>query len=89
MMRFIMQRIPRDERYIDGVRTIVPRVPEVAIREIIANALIHQDFTVTGSAPVIEVFLDRIEVINPGNSLILPDRMIDERRSRNEKLAAL
>jgi len=28
-----------------------------------------------------------VEIINPGNSLIDTDRMIDERKSRNEKLA--
>jgi ATP-dependent DNA helicase RecG len=66
-----------------------PRYPEIAIREITANALIHQDFTVTGSGPLIEMYLDRIEVTNPGNSLIPPDRLLDERRSRNEKLASL
>src|SRR5207244_6621000 len=30
---------------------------------------------------------DRIEVTNPGNSLIEVDRIIDDRRSRNEQLA--
>lgn len=89
MMRFIMQRMPSDERYIDGVRQIVPRLPEVAIREVIANALIHQDFTISGSAPIIEIYSDRMEVSNPGNSLIEIDRMIDERRSRNETLASI
>ena len=62
--------------------------PEDAIREVIANALIHQDFTITGAGPVIEIYSDRLEVINPGNSLIDIDRIIDERRSRNEKLAS-
>jgi predicted HTH transcriptional regulator len=61
--------------------------PETAVREIIANALIHQDFTVSGVGPVIEIYDDRIEVSNPGNSLVAVDRIIDERRSRNEKLA--
>jgi ATP-dependent DNA helicase RecG len=87
MMRFIMQRIPKEEKYIDGIRTQIPMIPEIAIREVIANALIHQDFTISGNAPVIEMFADRIEVANPGNSLISIDRLIDERRSRNEMLA--
>lgn len=87
MMRFIMERIPTEETYIDGVRRMVPMCPEVAIREVIANALIHQDFTMTGSGPVVEIYDNRVEVINPGNSLIDVDRMIDERQSRNEKLA--
>jgi ATP-dependent DNA helicase RecG len=59
----------------------------IAVREIVANALIHQDLTISGSGPTIEIYADRVEVSNPGNSLIDRDRMIDERKSRNEKLA--
>lgn len=87
MMRFLMERLPKEERYIDGVRRMVPHFPETAVREVIANALIHQDFMATGTGPVIEIYDNRLEVTNPGNSLISTDRIIDERRSRNEKLA--
>lgn len=88
MMRFLMERLPKEERYIDGVRRMVPHFPETAVREVIANALIHQDFMATGVGPVVEIYENRIEVTNPGNSLISTDRILDERRSRNEKLAA-
>jgi ATP-dependent DNA helicase RecG len=88
MMRFLMERLPKEERYLDGVRRMVPHFPETAIREVIANALIHQDFMTTGAGPVVEIYENRIEVTNPGNSLINTDRILDERRSRNEKLAA-
>ncbi|GAB4365033.1 MAG: ATP-binding protein [Kiloniellaceae bacterium] len=88
LMTFIMEKIPKEERYINGIRRNQPTYPETALREVIANALIHQDFTISGAGPVIELYEDRIEVSNPGNSLIEADRMIDERRSRNEKLAA-
>ncbi|MFM9975090.1 MAG: ATP-binding protein [Beijerinckiaceae bacterium] len=88
MMKFLMDRLPKEERYIGGVRRVVPHFPEIAIREVIANALIHQDFIVGGVGPVIEIYENRIEVTNPGNSLISTDRILDERRSRNEKLAS-
>ena len=39
---------------------------ERAVREILANALIHQDLAVTGSGPVVEVFSDRVDFTNPG-----------------------
>ncbi len=64
--------------------------PEIAIREIIANALIHQDMTISGAGPLVELFDDRLEVSNPGNSLIFIDRIIDlPPRSRNEAVAGL
>jgi len=54
MMKFLMARLPAEEKYMDGIRRIVPVYPETAIREVIANALIHQDFTIAGAGPVIE-----------------------------------
>ena len=88
LIQYVTNRLPTEEKYSKGVRTVVSNFPETAIREVIANALIHQDFTVAGSGPMIEIYDDRLEVINPGNSLIDLDRIIDERRSRNEKLAS-
>ncbi|MEA3444526.1 MAG: ATP-binding protein [Bacteroidota bacterium] len=64
--------------------------PEIAIREIIANALIHQDMTISGTGPLVELFNTRLEITNPGKSLVQTDRMIDlPPRSRNEALASL
>ncbi|MFN7096860.1 MAG: ATP-binding protein, partial [Gammaproteobacteria bacterium] len=52
--------------------------------------LIHQDMTITGSGPLIELFSDRLEITNPGESLVKTERMIDlPPRSRNESLASL
>jgi predicted HTH transcriptional regulator len=88
MLKFIMERLPKHEVYKGGVRRPTSKYSETAIREIIANALIHQDFAVSGAGPVVEIYDDRTEVTNPGNSLIEVDRIIDERRSRNQKFAA-
>ena len=64
--------------------------PELAIRELVANALIHQDFLVTGAGPMVELFDDRIEITNPGEPLVDTDRFVDSPpKSRNEDLAAL
>jgi ATP-dependent DNA helicase RecG len=88
LISHIMRMLPAEERYIEGVRRTVSAYPQTAIREIVANALIHQDFTISGTGPFIEIYSDRVEIINPGNSLIDVDRILDERRSRNEKLAS-
>ena len=64
--------------------------PEIAIRELIANALIHQDMTISGAGPLIEIFEGRVEITNPGKPLVKTERMIDlPPRSRNEALASL
>jgi len=60
--------------------------PEIAIRELVANSIIHQDFDENGR-PMIEIFSDRIEISNPGIPLITPERFIDEYQARNEALA--
>ncbi|WDT81353.1 MAG: hypothetical protein MPW14_06300 [Candidatus Manganitrophus sp.] len=62
----------------------------MAVRELVANALIHQDFFVTGAGPTVEIFDDRIEITNPGDPLVDPERFVDTPpRSRNEALASL
>jgi ATP-dependent DNA helicase RecG len=63
--------------------------PRQAIRELIANALVHQDFAATGASVMIEMYADRLEVSNPGLPPIKVERFIDEYRSRNERLAEL
>ena len=74
----------------DGLRRTVNEYPPIAVRESIANALIHQDFSVTGTGPLIEVFSDRIEFTNSGRPLVDIRRIIDNPpRSRNEKVASL
>ena len=64
--------------------------PEIAIREPVANALIHQDFLATGVIPMVEIFPGRIEITNPGHPLVDTQRFLDSPpRSRNEVLASL
>lgn len=90
LLRTVLAMSPSHEEIVDGVRTRIPIVPEIALREVIANALIHQDLTVGGAGPLIEIFSDRIEVSNPVDLLTEPDRLIDAPpRSRNEALASL
>jgi len=90
LVDYINGLIPRNEHIGSALRVAKPLFPELAVRELIANALIHQDMTITGAGPQIELFSDRIEITNPGRPLVLPERMIDlPPRSRNEALASL
>ncbi len=89
MIQFINDQLPASEVVIPALRETLKVYPELAIRELVANALIHQDFSVSGIGPMVEIFSDRIEFSNGGAPLINPLRFIDEYKSRNETLASL
>lgn len=90
LIGFINGLLPANEVIGQALRTSVPMFPELAVRELVANALIHQDFFITGAGPMVEIFDDRIEITNPGEPLVDTDRFVDTPpRSRNEALASL
>ncbi|MFH2029547.1 MAG: ATP-binding protein [Bacteroidota bacterium] len=84
---FIEDQTPVNEVLNTALREEVKMYPKIAIRELVGNALIHQDFAETGASVVIEIFSNRIEITNPGLPFIPPERFIDEYQSRNEKMA--
>lgn len=91
LIDYVNALLPSSEIIRNALRTESTIYPEIALRELIANALIHQDFTVRGSGPMIEIFDDRIEISNPGK--LLPTKKIDRLirttpESRNEILAS-
>jgi len=90
LIEYIMTLLPQSEVIEQALRKKRTVYPEIALREIVANALIHQDFSITGAGPLIEIFDDRIEVSNPGD--LLPSKRLDriigtQPESRNELLA--
>jgi len=90
LIGFINGVLPSNEVIEQALRKTVPRFPELAVRELVANALIHQDFFVTGVGPMVEIFEDRIEITNPGAPLVDTQRFVDTPpKSRNEVLASL
>jgi ATP-dependent DNA helicase RecG len=90
LIGYINGLLPRNEVIGQAIRKQVPLYPELAVRELVANALIHQDFFISGAGPMIEIFTDRIEIGNPGVPLVAIERFVDSPpRSRNEALASL
>jgi ATP-dependent DNA helicase RecG len=67
----------------------VKLVPEIVMRELIANALIHQDLGMVGASVMVEVYNNRVEISNPGEPLVPVERFIDGYQSRNERLTDL
>lgn len=89
LIGFIMNLLPSNEVIGQALRKTVPMFPELAIRELVANALIHQDFHLTGTGPMVELFANRMEITNPGLPLVKTDRFLDSPpKSRNEAIAS-
>ncbi|MEQ9233069.1 ATP-binding protein [Coleofasciculus sp. E2-BRE-01] len=89
LVDFVHSSAPQNRCVEEVVREEVKMFPRQALRELIANALVHQDFLATGTSVIIEMYDDRVEISNPGIPPIKVERFIDEYRSRNEQLADL
>jgi predicted HTH transcriptional regulator len=90
MISYVSGVLPAKEVIEQALRLPMPMYPELAVRELVANALIHQDFLAGGAGPMVEIFDDRIEITNPGEPLVDTQRFVDTPpRSRNDALASL
>jgi len=90
LMGYIKTLVPSNEVIKQALRKSVPMYPGLAVRELVVNALIHQDFSVTGAGPTVELFEDRMELTNPGDPIVDAQRFLDTPpKSRNETLASL
>lgn len=86
---YTMLLLPSEE-YMDGqARKTRIVFPKRAVRELITNMIMHQDLSISGYAPRIEIYDDRVEFTNPGVPVIGIDRFLDSNMSRNPKLARL
>ena len=90
IVRYVNALLPSNEDMNAVQLSTKSKFPLPSVREAIANSLIHQDLYITGAAPVVEIFENRIEITNPGTPLVDVLRIIDNPpKSRNEKLASL
>ena len=89
LIAYITNLLPSNEVIGKALRKVVPMYPDIAVRELVANCLIHQNFFMQGTSPLIEIFSDRMEITNPGSPLIDKARFVDHPPiSRNEQLAS-
>ncbi len=85
MMRFAFNQMD-NQQVIRGVfRKHDDFTPEVALRELLANAIIHQDFTRNGRASI-EIFSNRISITNPGAPPLKKSEMIRKFKTPNPSL---
>jgi predicted HTH transcriptional regulator len=89
LIGLILGFLPSNEVIGKALRREVPMLPELAIRELVANTIIHQDFHITGTGPMVEIFTNRMEITNPGLPLVTTDRFLDSPpKSCNEAIAS-
>ena len=81
----------RFEAYGKVIREDRMILPTVALREALVNAVVHRDYSITGSKTLLEVFAGHVDITSPGD---LPNHMSVESvraggfpRSRNESMA--
>ena len=88
LVDYIFDKLDNREVIENAYRENIYQYPKIAIRETVANAIIHQDFSEGNKGPTIEIFRNRIEITNSGKPLIDTDRFIDHTpKSRNEELS--
>ena len=70
-------------------RRDVPLIPRTAIREALVNAVMHRSYRHKSPVQIIR-YANRLEIRNPGHSLVPDDRLGEPGSiSRNEKIAAV
>ncbi len=75
----------------DLLRTDERDYPEAAVREALLNAIVHREYSFSGST-IINIYSDRLEIISLGglvSGLSLEAAMLGASQPRNEKLASL
>lgn len=91
MLEYVEALLPvREEVGAGALRVTTRAYPHIAIRESLANMLIHQDLSITGAGPMVSIFDGRMEFSNPGRSLVDVSHLLnDPPHSRNENMARL
>ena len=63
--------------------------PEDALREVLVNALVHRDYSISGTDTMLSIFSDRIEIQSPGrlpNTVTIDGMKSGMRYARNQTL---
>lgn len=69
-------------------RQDIPLIPDRVIREVVVNAIMHRSYRVHGPVQIIR-YANRLEIRNPGHSLVAEDRLGEPgSETRNPAIAA-
>jgi ATP-dependent DNA helicase RecG len=88
--RFIRRNTRLAARITTMRREDIPEYPEIALREVLVNAVAHADYSLTGMRIRVAIYADRLEVENPGMlpfGMTLDDFKAGVSRIRNRVVA--
>jgi ATP-dependent DNA helicase RecG len=70
-------------------RLEVPAIPDRVIREVVVNAVMHRSYRIHGAVQIIR-YANRLEIRNPGHSLVADDQLGEPgSKTRNPTIAAV
>ena len=64
--KFIRRNTRMAARIVTMRRQDIPEYPDIALREVLVNAVAHADYSLTGMRIRVAIYADRLEVENPG-----------------------
>lgn len=73
----IQEIVPTEDVLEGAFRKVRSLFPERAVRELLSNAVIHQNLHDASRAPEVHVFSNRIEFANPGAMLVPANRVLN------------
>ena len=87
--KFVLKNIRKISEIVGAKRIEKFEYPEAAIRELIANAVIHRDYKIIETYAQIKIFNDRLEILNPGSLPpgVTVENIKDAQFSRNSMMA--
>ncbi len=89
-VKYVMSQLPAKEQTEGAFRRVVHPYSQRAVRELLANAVIHQDISDSTAGPLVALYDNRIVFSNPGTSLIPIPRVLNAQpRTRNVALARI
>ncbi len=89
--RFVVEEIGSDVVVTGLYRHELPRLPEVVVREAIANAVAHRSYEAQGTAIIVELRIDRVVVTSPGGlpEPVTVDNLRQAQAARNQDVIAV
>jgi ATP-dependent DNA helicase RecG len=86
---FVKRHTSVSSEIVDGRRIDRSVYPDYVLREAVVNALVHRDYSITGTDITLTIFSDRLEVTSPGrlpNSATVDAVKAGFRYARNQTL---